>query len=103
MLLSDLQLSEIRIQSPKMDLQDQVQWLQNILPDIPSIVDDMKEEISFKYKSSFCNTFLIVVLSYKNTENGFCGEIVIKTDNYSVLTIMKVSNFSPFNTYILLL
>lgn len=46
------------------------------------------------YSSSFIGTFLIVQLREDEAQEN--GEIEILTDNYSVLTIIKVSQISLF-------
>ena len=51
------------------------------------MVDQNKESVTFIYKSSFVNSYLI--LSLKDPKDDQPGEILIKSDNYSVLTIMK--------------
>jgi len=83
----NLILSTIKISGSSLGISDSLQWIQNILPDVPSMVDQAKKQITFNYKSSFINSYLIISLS----ESGSTGEITIQTDNYSVLAIMKVS------------
>ena len=51
-------------------------WISNILPDIPSMVDSNKNEITFVYKSSFVGTCLIMKLKDPDSENPN-GEISI--------------------------
>jgi len=38
-------LNEFRIKSAQISIEDSVQWLANILPDIPSVVDSSKESV----------------------------------------------------------
>ena len=89
-------LSEIHIKSKNLDVEDSLLWLSNILPDVPSFIDDRKDQVVYYYQSSFVGSILVVTL-YKSV-NGV-GELNIKTDNYSVLTIMKVSLFIKKNHF----
>lgn len=57
-----------------------------ILPDVPSFVDDRKSQVVFNFQSSFVGSILTVTLAKAPTGEG---ELIIQTDNYSVLTIMK--------------
>ena len=70
-----------------MSISDSLQWIQNILPDVPSMVDSSKESVTFIYKSCFVSSFLIINL--KEPKGDQEGGITMKSDNYSVLTIMK--------------
>lgn len=88
-ITEDMLLSTIKIKSKNLDIEDSLLWISNILPDVPSFVDERKDQVTFSFKSSFVGSILIVTL-YKS-KNGE-GELTIQTDNYSVLTIMKVSN-----------
>jgi hypothetical protein len=93
-------LNEIKIKSKNISIEDSLQWLQTILPEIPSIVDQSKEEVQFIYQSSFVNTHLILTLREADSSaDKLFGEISIQTDNFSVLTIMKVSAFSHFGIW----
>ena len=85
MEISDL-LSTIKISSKNLDIEDSLLWISNILPDVPSFVDDRKSQVVFNFQSSFVGSKLTVTLA--KSPNGE-GELVIQTDNYSVLTIMK--------------
>jgi hypothetical protein len=84
----DMILSTIKIKSKNLDIEDSLLWISNIVPDVPSFVDDRKDQIIFSFKSSFVGSILTVTLF--KSKNGE-GELTIQTDNYSVLTIMKVS------------
>ena len=84
----EILLSTIKVKSKNLDIEDSLLWISNILPDIPSYVDEKKESVIFSFKSSFVGSILIVTLF--KSKNGE-GELTIQTDNYSVLTIMKVS------------
>lgn len=52
-------------------IEDSLTFIQNILPDVPSYVDQNKNEVTFMYQSSFVNSFLIVTL--KNPSAGMNG------------------------------
>lgn len=64
---------------------------------MPSYLDQSKQEVTFQYQSSFVGSYLIITIKApvfgegadpeKESENY--GKILIETDNYSVLTIMK--------------
>ena len=85
-------LNTIKFKNKSLYIQDSLQWISNVLPDVPSIVDQNKDEIVFNYKSSFANSYIIITLSQPSDSNQSgqdYGEISIQTDNYSVLTIMK--------------
>jgi hypothetical protein len=82
---SDL-LSTIKIKSKNLDIEDSLLLISNILPDVPSFVDDRKNQVVFNFQSSFVGSKLMVTLSKAPTGEG---ELIIQTDNYSVLTIMK--------------
>ena len=45
-----------------MTIEDSLTFIQNILPDVPSYVDQNKNEVTFMYQSSFVNSFLMVTL-----------------------------------------
>lgn len=81
-------MSTIKIKSKNLDIEDSLLWISNILPDVPSFVDDRKNEVVFNFKSSFVGSSLTVTLAKSPSGEG---ELIIQTDNYSVLTIMKVS------------
>jgi hypothetical protein len=85
MEMSDL-LSTIKIKSKNLDIEDSLLLISNILPDVPSFVDDRKNQVVFNFQSSFVGSMLTVTLSKAPTGEG---ELIIQTDNYSVLTIMK--------------
>ena len=80
-------LNKIIIKAKNLDLEDSLMWLQNILPDVPSFVDDRKPQVVFAYKSSFIGSVILVTIYQPKMG---VGELMIQTDNYSVLTIMKV-------------
>lgn len=84
----NLILNTIKFQHKNLDISEGLQWIKNILPDVPSIVDQSKESIQFIYKSSFVSSYIIIQLTNPNEEKTF-GELSVQTDNYSVLTIIK--------------
>lgn len=86
-LSEDLILSTLTITAANLTISDLMEWVSNILPDVPSIVDQAKSSIKFIYKSSFLGSYLSLNISHTDAQ----GEIIIQSDNYSVLTIMKVS------------
>jgi hypothetical protein len=92
-------LSTINIQSKNLDIEDSLTWISNILPDVPAFVDDRKDQVSFNFTSSFVGSTLTITLLKRSSGEG---ELTIKTDNYSVLTIMKVSPLQNFNKIALL-
>lgn len=53
---------------------------------MPSFVDDRKPQVVFAYKSSFIGSVILVTIYQPKMG---VGELMIQTDNYSVLTIMK--------------
>lgn len=79
-------LSTIKIKSKNLDIEDSLLLISNILPDVPSFVDDRKSQVVFNFQSSFVGSILTVTLAKAPTGEG---ELIIQTDNYSVLTIMK--------------
>lgn len=87
--LEDLLLSRLHVRNPSLCIHDSLQWMQNILPDVPTVVDQARRQIKLMYTSSLIGTFLIVQLTEDEAQEN--GEIEILTDNYSVLTIIKVS------------
>lgn len=78
----DLPLSEIVI-TGKFSLSEGVQWVSNCLPDVPTSHSESDEGkmSTFFFKSSFLGTYLICQI-----ENG---TINVKSDNFSVMTIVK--------------
>ena len=94
---SRLMLSSLRISNKNLDIEDSLQWIGNILPDVPSYIDSALQTVTFYYQSSFVGSYLIITLraplfgddSDPNNESANFGRIDIQTDNYSVLTIMK--------------
>ena len=88
-------MSSIKIKSKNLDIEDSLLWISNILPDVPSFVDDRKDTVVFNFTSSFVGSHLVITLH--KSMNGE-GELTIQTDNYSVLTIMKVSCNLSFNS-----
>mmetsp|Transcript_9938 Transcript_9938/g.16709 ORF Transcript_9938/g.16709 Transcript_9938/m.16709 type:complete len:132 (+) Transcript_9938:1089-1484(+) len=85
------------ISSAKLNLDDSVQLIQKILPDVPSVVDSSRTAVSFFFKSSFIGTFLYVELVQRPESPEGQGEIRIKTDNQSVFTIIKDQIFAMAN------
>ena len=59
----NLILNTIKFQNKTLYISDSLQWISNILPDVPSIIDHNKDEIIFNYKSSFVNSYIIISLS----------------------------------------
>jgi hypothetical protein len=76
--LDSLPISQFGL-SGDFDIEDSLQWLNECLPDVPLATQDT--ELKLGYKSSFLGTLMQV-----QTMNG---EILVKTDNLSVLAIMK--------------
>jgi len=90
-------LSSLLISNKNLDIEDSLQWIGNILPDVPSYIDTKVSTVTFCYQSSFVGSYLIINLTapvfgdeadHINESKNF-GRIEIQTDNYSVLTIMK--------------
>ena len=90
-------MSSLQISNKNLDIEDSLQWIGNILPDVPSYIDQNTHTVTFFYQSSFVGTYLIINLRAplfgddadpNNDSNNF-GRIDIQSDNYSVLTIMK--------------
>jgi len=65
--------------SGNFDIEESLQWLNECLPDVPTATQDT--ELKLGYKSSFLGTLMQVTT--------IDGEILVKTDNLSVLAIMK--------------
>ena len=65
--------------SGNFDIEESLQWLNECLPDVPLSTQDT--ELRLGYKSSFLGTLMQVTTIE--------GEILVKTDNLSVLAIMK--------------
>lgn len=65
----------------KFDIEDAVQWVSNCLPEVPP--SNSEEKITLGYKQSFLGTLLFVKLQ--------ANQIVVTTDNLSVLAIIKES------------
>jgi hypothetical protein len=42
-------LSSLKIKSENLDIEDGLQWIQNILPDVPSYLDQSKTQVTFMY------------------------------------------------------
>jgi hypothetical protein len=55
-------LNRMTIKAKNLDLEDSLMWMQNILPDVPSFVDDRKQQIVFAYKSSFVGSVLLITI-----------------------------------------
>jgi hypothetical protein len=60
--MNDL-MSSICIKSKNLDIEDSLMWISNILPDVPSFVDDRKDEVTFYFQSSFVGSILVVTLN----------------------------------------
>lgn len=82
--MNELPLSVIKL-TGKFSLTDAHNWVSNCLADVPPNVasDDHSDKIHTMYfKSAFVGTYIILELSR--------GLIVIKSDNLSAMTIIKV-------------
>jgi Bardet-Biedl syndrome 7 protein len=79
-LLLSLPISIIQV-SGNFEIDDAMTWLNVCLPDVPIITSEQK--LTFGYKSSFLGTLLQLTVTDK--------QIKIKTDNLSVLAIIKDS------------
>jgi Bardet-Biedl syndrome 7 protein len=80
-------LTQIKI-SGKFNLSDAHSWISNCIPDVPPNVssDDHDQVHTYFFKSLFIGTHLILEMSK--------GNILLKSDNISVLTIIKVKYLS---------
>jgi len=58
----NLVLNKLSIVSKSLSISDGLQWIGNILPDLPTIVDQSKDSVTFLYQSSFVKTYLIITL-----------------------------------------
>ena len=58
----EMLLNKMVIKAKNLDLEDSLMWMQNILPDVPSFVDDRQWQIVYCYKSSFVGSILIVTI-----------------------------------------
>lgn len=78
-----LKMSKVVVSGPELSISESLQWMSHILPEVPSMVSQDKLQLTIRYQSSFVKSFLVIHLSEQTLE--------FKTDNYSVLTIIKVS------------
>lgn len=65
----------------KFDIEDAVQWVSNCLPEVPP--SGSEEKVTLGFKQSFLSTLLLIKLQ--------ANQIVVTTDNLSVLAIIKES------------
>jgi hypothetical protein len=77
--LEALPLSSIQI-SGRFSVSDAYAWVANCIPDLPPNASSEAQVLSFR--STFVGTYLVVELSE--------GRIVVRSDNVSALTIVKV-------------
>ena len=84
-----LMLSTIKILG-RFSLSEAHHWVSNCLPDFPpNVSQDEEDQVhKFQFKSTFVGTYLFLELSKQ--------QIIIKSDNLSVMTIIKVSKHSEF-------
>ena len=81
-----LPLSTIKIQG-RFSLTDAHNWVSNCLADVPPNADGDEQTHVLYYRSAFVGTCLLLRLQ--------AGIITVQSDNLSVVTIIKVSSFSP--------
>lgn len=83
--VSDSQLLSLPVSTIKLegsfDVEEALSWLNSCLPDVPMSTQD--SNVVFGYKSAFLGTLLQLTIRDKS--------IVVKTDNLSVLAIIKES------------
>lgn len=53
-------LSTLTVRNQNLDIEDSLQLIQNILPDVPTYIDQNKTLITFCYRSSFIGTYLLI-------------------------------------------
>ena len=79
--LEQLPMSEIKL-SGSFSQSDALQWVSNCIPNVPTVLGESQDQsVSFTFKSSFTKTFLVVEIRD--------GQIMAKSDNFSVITIVK--------------
>ena len=79
----------------KFSLSDGHNWVSNCLPDVPPNVshDEENKTHVLYFKSTFVGTYLILELT--------SGVINIKSDNISVITIIKVNKHNLINLFVI--
>lgn len=86
------------ISGKTLEIDDAVSWIQNVLPDVPSVVDSSRRHVTYFFRSSLIGTYVMVECIQKGPETEGLGLIRIQSDNYSVLTILKDHIFSMANS-----
>jgi len=91
-IIDSLPISRIGFQG-KFSLTDALNWISQCLPDVPQNVNqDGDGSYTLYFRSTFIGTYILIEM--KN------GMLDVKSDNLSVITIIKVSSFI-FNPIIL--
>ena len=79
--LAELPLSRLVI-SGRFTQSDGLQWIANCIPNVPNVVGDGgTQTITYYFKSSFTRTHLVVEIEDE--------KIIVQSDNFSVITIVK--------------